>query len=436
MTTSSRRLSADLTLLRHRPFALLLFARTASMLASAFAPVALAFGVLNLPGASATTLSVVLTAEAVPLVVFMLAGGVIADRLPRQRVMMAGELMNAGAFAALGYMLLTEGAPVVAMAAAAAVTGIGMAMLFPALTGIIPEVVPKDRLQTGNAVLALGANTARIAGIVASGAAVVWIGGGWALIGSALLFGASAALISRIRLSARARNTSSSVLADLKEGWYEFRSRQWIWVVVAQFSVLVMALQAAHGVLGPVVAKAELGGAPAWSAILAGEAVGMVIGVLVAMRLRPRRPILFATLMVFPAALPYLLLGISAPLWTVVLAAFGLGVCFEIFGVLWQTTMQREIPSEALSRVSSYDALGSMMFGPIGLLIAGPVSIWIGPKPALIGAAVVIVASTLAALTSPGVRNLLAPDDDRPSDRDAGDDPVAAGRPVEHPVET
>jgi MFS family permease len=401
----------DLTLLRHRPFALLLGARTASMLASAFAPVALAFGILNLPGASATTLSVVLTAEAVPLVVFMLAGGVIADRMPRQRVMMTGELLNAGAFGALGYMLLSHHAPVVAMACAAAMTGIGMAMLFPALTGIIPEVVPKDRLQTGNALLALGANTARIAGIVASGAAVVWVGGGWALLASAALFGSSAVLISHIRLSPRARAGSSSVLADLREGWFEFRSRQWIWVVVAQFSVLVMGMQAAHGVLGPVVAKAELGGAPAWSAILAGEAVGMVLGVLVAMRLRPRRPILFATLMVFPAALPYLLLGISAPLWTVVLAAFGLGACFEIFGVLWQTTMQREVPAEALSRVSSYDALGSMMFGPIGLLVAGPVSVWVGPKPALIGCAALVTVSTLAALTSPAVRNLRAPDE-------------------------
>lgn len=378
------------------------------MLASAFAPVALAFGVLNLPGATATTLSVVLASEAVPLVVFMLAGGVIADRMPRQRVMMIGELMNTGAFAALGVMLLSQHAPVAAMAAAAALTGIGMAMLFPALTGIIPEVVPADRLQTGNALLALGANTARIAGIVASGAAVVWVGGGWALIASAVLFGGSAALISRIRLSARARS-GSSVLADLKEGWFEFRSRQWIWVVVAQFSVMVMALQAGSGVLGPVVAKAELGGAPAWSAILAGEAVGMVVGVLVAMRLQPRRPILLATVLVFPAAGPFLLLGMSAPLWSVIVGGFFLGCCFEIFGVLWQTTMQWEVPPQALSRVSSYDALGSMMFGPIGLLIAGPVSLWIGAKTALFWCGVIIVVTTAAALTAPEVRSLRAP---------------------------
>jgi len=406
-------LGADFTLLKHRPFARLLCARTASMMAGAFAPVALAFGVLNLPGATATTLSVVLTAEAVPMVLFMLLGGVIADRLPRQRVMMAGELMNTAAFAALGCILLSH--PVIAAGRTAPMT-----MLFPALTGIIPEVVPADRLQTGNALLGLAANTARIAGIVASGAAVVWIGGGWALIGSALLFAGSAVLISGIRLARNVRESTASMLTDLKEGWDEFRSHQWIWVVVAQFSVLVMALQAAHGVLGPVVAKTDLGGAPAWSAILAGEAVGMVVGVLVAMRLRPRRPILLATLLTFPAALPYLLLGIGAPLWSIVVAAFGLGFCFDIFGVLWQTTMQREIPPEALSRVSSYDALGSFMFGPIGLMVAGPVSLWIGPKPALIACGVLVVLTTLAALAAPEVRNLRAPDPRAEDDATAG----------------
>jgi len=372
-------LGADFTLLKHRPFARLLCARTASMMAGAFAPVALAFGVLNLPGATATTLSVVLTAEAVPMVLFMLLGGVIADRLPRQRVMMAGELMNTAAFAALGCILLSHPviaagrtAPMTAMACAAAVTGIGMAMLFPAL------------------------------------------------IGSALLFAGSAVLISGIRLARNIRESTASMLTDLKEGWDEFRSRQWIWVVVAQFSILVMALQAAHGVLGPVVAKTDLGGAPAWSAILAGEAVGMVVGVLVAMRLRPRRPILLATLLTFPAALPYLLLGIGAPLWSIVVAAFGLGFCFDIFGVLWQTTMQREIPPEALSRVSSYDALGSFMFGPIGLMVAGPVSLWIGPKPALIACGVLVVLTTLAALAAPEVRNLRAPDPRAEDDATAG----------------
>ncbi|GAA4234177.1 MFS family permease [Streptosporangium album] len=402
----------DLDMLRDRRFALLLAARTISMLGSSFAPVALAFGVLGLPGSTATTLSVVLAAEAVPMVAFMLVGGVIADRLPRHRVMMAGETLNAVAFACLAAMLLTGWTPLPALVTAAAATGIAMAVFFPALTGIIPDVVPADRLQTANAVLGLGANSARVAGLVLSGATVVLLGGGWALAVSALMFAVAAVLIAALRLAPAERDASAShsVIADLRGGWREFVSRQWLWVVVAQFSVLVMAIQAAHGVLGPLVAKEHLGGAPAWSAVLAGEAVGMIGGVFIALRLRPRRPILVGTVLTVPTALPYLLLGLGAPLWTVVVGAVVMGVCFDIFGVLWNTTMQREIPPESLSRVSSYDALGSLMFGPVGLLVAGPLAITIGPRAALLGCAAVVVLASLAALFSPGVRGLRAPE--------------------------
>ncbi|MBT2235323.1 MFS transporter [Nonomuraea sp. NEAU-A123] len=401
----------DLGLLRDRRFTLLLTTRTMSVLGSAFAPVALAFGILALPGADATTLSVVLTAEALPMVVFMLVGGVIADRFPRYRVMMVSELLSALAFFALATMMLTGWTPLPAMAAAAAASGVAMAMLFPALTGIIPEVVPADRLQAGNALLGLGANSSRVAGAVLGGGTVVLFGAGWALAVSGLMFAVAGALIAALRLTPGRRDAAAkhSVLADLRDGWHEFRSRQWIWVVVAQFSVLVMALQAGHGVLGPLLAKESLGGPAAWSAFLAGEAVGTIVGVIVSLRVRPSRPILVGTLLCLPSALPYVLLGGGAPLWAIVAGAFVLGVCFDVFGVLWQTTMQREIPPESLSRVSSYDALGSMMFGPIGLMLAGPVANLVGTRAALLGCAALVVLSTLAALLSPGVRNLRAP---------------------------
>ncbi|WP_244893968.1 MFS transporter [Planobispora rosea] len=446
----------DLAMFRDRSFSLLMAARTISTLGISFAPVALAFGVLGLPGATATTLSVVLAAEALPTVAFMLVGGVIADRLPRNRVMMGGEALNAVAFFCLAAMLLTGWTPLPALVIAAAAAGIATAILYPTLTGIIPDVVPADRLQTANGLLRLGENMSRITGLVAGGATVVLIGGGWALAVSAAMFTVAAVLVAMMRLTRLERAAADadrsvlpdadrsvlpdagqgvlpdadrsdlpdadrsglpedgpgrhSVMADLREGWREFISRQWLWVVVAQFSVLVMAVQAAHGVLGPLVAKESLGGAGAWTAILTGEAVGMIAGVFVALRLRPRRPILVATLVLIPSALPYLLLGLKAPLWMIVIGAAVLGVCFDIFGILWSTTMQREIPAEALSRVSSYDALGSLMFGPIGLLVAGPVAILVGPEPALIGCAAIVLLSCLAALLSPGVRGLRAPE--------------------------
>lgn len=402
---------SDLGLLRDRRFALLLSARTLSVLGSAFAPVALAFGVLGLPGATAATLSVVLTAESVPMIVFILFGGVLADRLPRKWVMMAGESLMAVGFFALGAMLLAGWTPLPALSAAAAVTGVGIAIMFPALTGIIPEVVPPDRLQAGNALLGLGQNASRVAGAVLGGGTVVLFGGGWALVVSGAMFAVAGALLALLRMEPVAnRRERHSVLADLRDGWREFSSRQWIWVVVAQFSLMVMAIQAGHGVLGPLIAKETLGGPAAWSAFLAGEAVGTIVGVLVAMRLRPRRPILVAVLLCLPPALPYVLLGLDAPLWAIVTGAFVLGVCFDVFGVLWQTTMQREVPAESLSRVSSYDMLGSMMFGPIGLLVAGQAADLFGTEETLLACAVIIVLSTLAALLAPGVRNLRAPE--------------------------
>jgi len=411
-------------LLRERQFALLVSARTLSMLAVAFAPVALAFGILDLPGATPTTLSVVLAAESLAMVLFILVGGVVADRYPRHRVLQVAEWVNALAHAALAVMVGTERAPLWGLVAAAVVSGTATATVWPALTGIVPEVVPREQLQQGNAVLALGTNIARVTGLVAGGIVVAGVGGGWALAIASAAFACSGVLVALMRLPSRrpaavpgsdtasgttAVTASSSVWADLRDGWDEFRSRQWLWVVVVQFSVLVMVFQAAHLVLGPVVAREELGGPTAWTAVLTGEAVGLIVGVLVAMRLRPRRPILLGVLLTLGAAPPYLLLGASAPLWVVVASAFVLGMCFDLFGILWQTTMQRVIPPAALSRVSSYDAMGSMLLGPLGLVLAGPAAEHVGVHRALVVCGVVMVVTTLGALLSPGVRGLVAP---------------------------
>ncbi|WP_406832039.1 MFS transporter [Pedococcus sp. KACC 23699] len=433
-------------LLRERQFALLVSARTLSMLAVAFAPVALAFGILDLPGATPTTLSVVLASEAVAVVVFILAGGVVADRYPRHRVLQVAEWVNALAHAALAVMIGTGHAPLWGLVTAAVVSGTATATVWPALTGIIPEVVPPEHLQQGNALLALGVNIARVAGLVGGGLVVAAVGGGWALALASASFAASGVMVALMRLPVRVTagrpgadggagadldQPSSSVLTDLRDGWDEFRSRQWLWVVVVQFSVLVMVFQAAHLVLGPVVAKAELGGPAAWTAVLTGEAVGLIVGVLVALRLRPRRPILLGVVLTFGAAPPYLLLGAGSPLWLIVLSAFVLGLCFDLFGIMWQTTMQRLIPAASLSRVSSYDAMGSLMLGPLGLVLAGPAAEHFGAHRALLVCGGVMILTTLGALASPGVRNLVAPGPVQPETESwtSGGDVGTAPRP-------
>ena len=401
----------DLSLLRERRFAALFAARTLSMLGLAFAPVALAFGVLGLPGADAGTLSLVVAAEAIPHVLGLLLGGVVADRYPRRFVMFAGECLSLVAWLGIGIMLLVGWAPIPMVCAFAVLTGLAGAVVWPVLSGIIPEVAPAGHLQPANALLAVGANVARIGGLIAAGAVVVLVGPGWALVGAAVIYAAAATFAWRIGSTPRpGREGGTSVVGELREGWVEFSSREWLWVVVAQFALLVLAWQGAHTVLGPVVAEAELGGAGAWSAILTGEAVGMLVGVVIALRIRPRRPILLGVLLTSLTALPYLLLGVGAPLPLIVLGGFVMGLGMDTFTVLWQTTMQREVPAEALSRVASYDAFGSMLFGPVGVLLAGPAAVHFGAHRALLGCAALILLSSLLALLSRDVRTLRAPD--------------------------
>ncbi|WP_326560505.1 MFS transporter [Micromonospora sp. NBC_01796] len=429
----------DLHLFRDRRFALLFAARTASVLGGAFAPVALAFGVLGLAGATPTTLSLVLVGQAVPQIVFMLAGGVLADRLPRYRVMIAGELLCAAAYLLLSVMLVTGRAPLPALVAGAALSGVGVAVLFPAILGIVPEVVSADRLQTANGLLRMGTNTARLAGFTLGGTTVVLLGGGPALAFCGAFFALSGVFVAGLRpprtgevkvahvvpdagstatAGSAAGSTATavagagpgrSVVAELRAGWREFVGRQWLWVMVVQFAFTVATTQAVHGVLGPVLAQRELGGAGAWSAVLVGEAVGMLIGVAIVIRLRPRRPMLVAVSACLAAVPLYLLLGLSAPLWTVVLAGVVTGICVDIGNVLWETTLQREIRPELLSRISAYDALGSFMFGPIGLLLVGAAATGFGPRPAMLCCAGVVLLAAVGALCSPSVRHLRAP---------------------------
>lgn len=396
----------DLSILRDRRFGLLFAARTLAVLGSAFGPVALAFGVLALPGATATTLSIVTAAEAAALVAFMLVGGVIADRLPRFLVMVAADLGAALAWGGLAAMLITGWAPMWLLVTASAFAGMATALFYPAFTGVVPEVVPAHRLQSANGVLRLGMNLARIGGFAVAGAAVAAVGAGWAMAFNALLLVGSATLLSGLSLPRRRTPSGSSMLADLRDGWQEFRSRQWLWVVVLQYSFVMMVFQAVFSVLGPVVANDHLGGATGWSWVLAAESVGMVVGVVLAIRARPRRPIRRVVLLTFPLAVLPFVLAVDAPLPVAVLAAFVGGVAIDILVVLWDTTMQREIPAEALSRVSSYDALGTLLLGPVGLLLAGPSVDVIGSRNALLISAGVTVLASIGALCSPGVRNL------------------------------
>jgi MFS family permease len=400
---------AGFALFRDPVFARFFGVRTLSTLGSSFAPVALAFAVLQLPDGSPELLSIVLACESVPMVAFLLLGGVVADRLPRSRVLVFSMVLSAASSVALGAQILLGWTPLLALGAAAALNGTGIALLYPALTGLIPEILPLGRLQEGNALLGAARNSSQILGLVASGGLVALVGGAWALLLGGTMFVAAAVLASTLPTGERGRSARSAggVLGDLREGWREFVAHEWLWVVVAVWSLLVLFFAAATGVIGPVLAKAELGGAGPWSWILAGDAIGSLLGGLAAMRWRPQRPMLAAMLLVAMAVpLPFLCMGLRAPLWADIAAMAASGAAFGVFGVVWSTLMQLKIEPGALSRVASYDALGSLIFQPLGLLLGGPASVLFGAGPAMLACGVALVVVCLAPLVSRDVRRV------------------------------
>jgi MFS family permease len=395
----------DLGPLRERSFRLLFFGRTTSFAGNAFANIAIAFAVLDLTG-SKSDLGFVLAARTLPQVLFLLVGGIWADRLPRHRVMVFSNVVSGLSQGAIAVLLLTGEAEVWHLLALAAVNGLSTAFFFPAATGIVPQTVPQRMLQPANAILRLGQNASWIAGAALGGLVVAATSPGVGIAVDAASFLVAAVLLAMIRLPATLRMEASNFLADLTEGWREFSSRTWLWVIVLQFGFVNAMILGVEGVLGPAVAQEHLGGAAAWGLILTAQSLGLVLGGLLLLRFRPRRLLLTGTLG-FLLTIPFPL-GLAGPLpvAALILLAAIAGIGLETFGILWDTTMQQEIPQEKLSRVYSYDALGSFVLIPLGVAIVGPVSELIGTRETILGAAAISLTATLAVLLVRDVRTI------------------------------
>jgi MFS family permease len=396
-----------------RDFRLLLAERLLAPASVGFSMVGVSFAVLRITN-SATDLSYVLAAQIAPALVFALIGGVAADRFRPQRVIVAANLLMALGEGTFGVLVLTGRPPLWAMIGLEALTGTGMALFYPASQALLPRVVPLSMLQEASAISRLAMNTGQMSGAAAAGLLVAAIGPGWAL----LLCGAGMAGTVPMLLSIRAAaigsgaaerpkmNAASSLFRELREGWSEFRSHTWLWVIVAQFCVVLMAWYGAFSVLGPVVAREHLGGPAAWGAITAADALGLIAGGVVSLRVTPRRPMLFVVLTGGAIAVSPLSLAMVLPLPAVCLASFGLGVFIEMMMVQWTVALARNIPPDKLARVSSYDVLGSVMAMPAGALIAGPLGAAIGISSAQYAAAAAIVVASVLALIPRDIRTI------------------------------
>jgi MFS family permease len=394
-----------LGVLRERNFRLFFSGYAISLFGSSMVPVALSFAVLN-EGRGADAIGYVLAAETVPLVALLLLGGVIADRFSRRLTMLGADLVRFASEGTLAILLLVGRPPLWAFMALAAVLGAGQAFFNPAMTGLLPDMVSRERLQQANALRGIANSTGAVLGPSLAGVIVALGGAGWAIAIDAATYAVSAACLWRLAIPRRGPAEASSLLAQLKVGWQEFRSRTWLWLIVAQFATFNAVCFGPFMVLGAVVAHDQLGGAGAWGAILAALGVGSVLGGITAIRLRPGRPLVIAEIGVAFFAAPIALLALPAATALIAVAAGIAGFGLSVFGTLWETTVQHHIPPAVLSRVSSYDWFGSVAFVPLGYLIAGPVAGLIGVRTLLLIAAAWAVASCVAVLLSRDVRRL------------------------------
>jgi predicted MFS family arabinose efflux permease len=386
-------------------FKLLFAGRAISDLGDKLVPVALAFAVLGLDS-SASALGLVFAARMVPMLVLVLVGGVWADRLRRNVVMLTADGVRACTQATAGFLLITGRAEIWHLMVLMAVYGAAQAFFDPASTGLVPQTVSSDLLQRANGMLQLSRSTANVVGPALGGVLVATVGAGWAFVADSATFVASAAFLALLRIERETREVRARFTADLVEGWREFTSRTWVWVSVAHFALFHLFVLAPFWVLTPIVADEELGGASAYATILAAMGVGSILGGLLALRVEPRRPLAVAFAGILLEVPLYLALAGAAPV--AVIAAFALvgSAAINFASTLWLTVLQTNIPERALSRVSSYDWLGSLVFLPAGYVLAGPAAEAFGVAETLVFAAGWSLASTLVVLSLEAIRGV------------------------------
>jgi MFS family permease len=391
---------------RERNFRLLFIGQAVSSLGNTLVPVALAFAVLDLTG-SASDLGYVLGAQAAAVVVFLLIGGVIADRVSRRALMMAADTVRGLAQLVLGLLLVAGHPSVLTLAALGAVVGMGEAVFMPASTGLLPSLVTDEHLQQANALMQTSSAAAGIAGPAVAGVCVVTVGVGWAIVADAGTFFVSVAMLAWIRFSHVPRAAAQHWLRDLREGWQDFWSRAWFRDVVLGAAVFNL-LYGMYFVLGPLASRRYYGGAAAWATISTVAGIGSVLAGLAAVKLRPRHPLTLALAVAALAFLAPLAFASLLPVPVIaVTAALGAGGVV-VFSSLWQTSVQQHVPERILSRASSYDWFCSLMAYPVGLAVAGPLASAIGTRLILLAVASLMAVVLAALLLVPSIRNLTA----------------------------
>jgi MFS family permease len=397
----------NLAALGEAEFRKLFLGQAISVVGTMLTIVALPFAVLSI-GGTATDIGLVEAANLVPMAIMLLVGGVRADRISRRLVMLAADFVRAAVQVTTAALLLSGVAEVWHLAALQVLMGASEAFFRPAYMGLVPQTVSKENLQQANALNGLVSSASITVGSIAGGLLVAGVGAGWAIGIDALTYLFSAWFLIRLRPQPAVQDEAAgeSFIADLKAGWNEFRSHDWLWVMVLGASIFLFIVEAPLQVLGPVVAQDAYDGARTWGFAAAAMGVGQVIGGALALRWRPRRPLLIVAAGMSLTALPVAMLAFEAPLPFLLAGTAVLGVEWGLYDPFWMTVMQKHVAPEMLSRVVSYDYLGSLSMYPLGLAVAGPLAEWLGVETVLLISAAGAVVLSAFQVSMPGVRGL------------------------------
>jgi len=418
--------------LRERSFAYLMVGQASSIIGDAISMIALPFAILAM-GGSVGQVGLVLAARAIPNALFLLVGGVWADRLPRRLVMLASDLVRGVLMLLVFAALVTGFGGFWILVVLMALYGVGEAFFRPALSGVISQTVSPERLQEAYGLLATTPALGIAVGGAIGGLLVALISPAGAIAFDAATFGVSAICLWRMQTRGEpAPWRNRDFRSDLKEGWQAFSSRSWLVVVVIGEVLYAVFVMPSIYAVGPVIADTELGGSSAWAAVISGFGVGFLIGGLTAMRLRPRRPLVLSYILCIPFAGFLALMAIAPPIAVLVAGGIVGGSVIAISATLLETTITREVHPDLRSRVGSFRTLGSVAMLPVGMALVGPISDWIGTNGAVLLGVVAVLANVVLVLGTPSVRRLTAVYPDENAAPPAAE--AAAAGPAETPA--
>jgi MFS family permease len=399
---------AFLRALRIRSFSLLWAGQTISRLGDSLYRIALSWWVLEKTG-SAAAMGAVAVFSLVPMLIFLLIGGVIVDRLPRFRVMLASDVVNTGVVGIVALLAHLDRLELWHVYAASVVFGLADAFFYPAYNASVPQIVTPEYLPSANSLSSL---TWQLSGIVGPslGAIIVALGGTAAAFGlDSVSFLISVACLVPLRNVVLPRGeTQASPLADMKDGLATVLGSPWLWVSILVFAFINVTDAGPRNIALPFLIHDHLGlGVEALGAVASAFSAGSVAGAVLLGRLRRirrRGPLAYGAVVM--GGLMIMFYGLAPSLVFLVGCAFIYGVCFSAVSLIWTNTLQEMVPPEKLGRVSSIDALGSFVLMPAGFAIAGSLTDAIGPVRVFLLGGGATMGLALLGLLHRGVRSL------------------------------